>query len=188
MMVGELDYENTFTADNFIQQMVFMAFVVIMTIMLNNLLIGLTTSNVHELIREVQREKTLFMLQDIIDYYGVNIGHKYKYPRNRRRAMLRKRLSVIDPQDLENDLNLETPWPKKIIIEASGPKNYEEILKDIRSPPNWRDGQSWSDSSIKEILLNVKDNLKNLYRVITSADDLYLMEVEPADADADGKS
>ena len=97
-------------------------------------------------------------------------------------------LSVIDPQDLENDLNLETPWPKKIIIEASGPKNYEEILKDIRSPPNWRDGQSWSNSSIKEILLNVKDNLKNLYRVITSADDLYLMEVEPADADEDGKS
>ena len=132
-MVGELDYEDTFTADNFIQQMVFMAFVVIMTIMLNNLLIGLTTSNVHELIREVQREKTLFMLQDIIDYYGVNIGHKYKYPRSRRRAMLRKQLSVIDPQDLEDDLNLETPWPKKIIIEASGPRNYEEILKDI--PP-----------------------------------------------------
>ena len=40
MMVGELEYENTFTDSHFFQEMVFVVFVVVMTIMLNNLLIG----------------------------------------------------------------------------------------------------------------------------------------------------
>ena len=47
MMVGELTYEETFTPDNVIHQLVFLKFVFILTLLLNNLLIGLTTSNVH---------------------------------------------------------------------------------------------------------------------------------------------
>ena len=60
MMVGELTYEETFTPDSFTQQMVFMALVFILTILLNNLLIGLTTSNVQELMKEAQKEKPIF--------------------------------------------------------------------------------------------------------------------------------
>ena len=69
MMTGELTYEETFTVDSFIQQVVFIFFVFLLTILLNNLLIGLTTSNVEAMMKEAHNEKTKFMLQDIISFY-----------------------------------------------------------------------------------------------------------------------
>ena len=69
MMTGELTYEETFTVDSFIQQVVFIIFVFLLTILLNNLLIGLTTSNVEAMMKEAHNEKTKFMLQDIITFY-----------------------------------------------------------------------------------------------------------------------
>ena len=69
MMTGELTYEETFTVDSFIQQVVFIFFVFLLTILLNNLLIGLTTSNVEAMMKEAHNEKTKFMLQDIITFY-----------------------------------------------------------------------------------------------------------------------
>ena len=71
MMVGELNYEDTFTIDKFSEQVIFIGFVFIITIMLNNLLIGMTTSNVQKLMEEANRETTLFMLREIIDFYGI---------------------------------------------------------------------------------------------------------------------
>ena len=69
MMTGELTYEETFTVDSFIHQVVFIIFVFLLTILLNNLLIGLTTSNVEAMMKEAHNEKTKFMLQDIITFY-----------------------------------------------------------------------------------------------------------------------
>ena len=65
MMVAELTYEETFTLDNVILQLVFLKFVFLWTLLLNNLLIGLTMSNVRE---EPQKENNMFMLKDIIYY------------------------------------------------------------------------------------------------------------------------
>ena len=49
MMVGELEYEDTFAEKTFIINLVFFVFVIIIPIIINNLLIGLTVDNVGEL-------------------------------------------------------------------------------------------------------------------------------------------
>ena len=58
MMVGELTYDETFSANNNLHQVIFIGFVFTLTILLNNLLIGLTTSNVQDMMKESQRENT----------------------------------------------------------------------------------------------------------------------------------
>lgn len=49
MMVGELEYEDTFGEQSFIINLVFFLFVIIIPIIINNLLIGLTVDNVGDL-------------------------------------------------------------------------------------------------------------------------------------------
>lgn len=49
MMVGELEYEDTFGDESFTINLVFFVFVIIIPIIINNLLIGLTVDNVSEL-------------------------------------------------------------------------------------------------------------------------------------------
>ena len=49
MMVGELEYADTFTEETIIINVVFFIFVVIIPIIINNLLIGLTVDNVGQL-------------------------------------------------------------------------------------------------------------------------------------------
>ena len=73
MMAGELTYEETFSVDSFYQQLLFLVFVFLLTIMLNNLLIGLTTSNVEEMTKEARDEKMNFMVDDIFNFYPNNI-------------------------------------------------------------------------------------------------------------------
>ena len=90
MMVGELNYEDTFTIDKFSEQVIFIGFVFIITIMLNNLLIGMTTSNVQKLMEEANRETTLFMLREIIDFYGIQ---KIKTSNNKK--LLRNCCSIF---------------------------------------------------------------------------------------------
>ena len=70
MMVGELTYEETFLAEGWMEELVFLVMVIILTTLLNNLLIGLTTSNVSELMEKAKEETTISMLRDILDYYG----------------------------------------------------------------------------------------------------------------------
>ena len=50
MMIGELEYGDTFADENIVIKLVFLFFVFIIPIIINNLLIGLTVSNVSELI------------------------------------------------------------------------------------------------------------------------------------------
>ena len=54
MMVGELEYEDTFKEESFIINLVFFFFVIIIPIIINNLLIGLTVDNVSELLTNAQ--------------------------------------------------------------------------------------------------------------------------------------
>lgn len=49
MMVGELEYQDTFGDESFTINLVFFVFVIIIPIIINNLLIGLTVDNVGEL-------------------------------------------------------------------------------------------------------------------------------------------
>ena len=77
MMAGELNYEETFSADSFYQQILFLVFVFLLTIMLNNLVIGMTTSNVEELMKEARDEKLNLMVDDICNFYPKGKTRKY---------------------------------------------------------------------------------------------------------------
>ena len=54
MMIGELEYEDTFGQKSVLINIVFFVFVVIIPIIINNLLIGLTVDNVSELMEDAQ--------------------------------------------------------------------------------------------------------------------------------------
>ena len=53
-MIGELEYEDTFGQKSVLINIVFFVFVVIIPIIINNLLIGLTVDNVSELMEDAQ--------------------------------------------------------------------------------------------------------------------------------------
>merc|ERR1719273_1860851 len=76
MMVGELTYEENFGNNNGVQQWLFFFMVFSLTVLLNNLLIGLTTQNVNELMEKSKKALTRHMLKQILDSYGENRKHK----------------------------------------------------------------------------------------------------------------
>jgi len=65
MMIGELDFGDTFGDKDFFRNMLFFAFALAVTVVISNLLIGLTVSDVAELLEKAKMEGMEFKLKQI---------------------------------------------------------------------------------------------------------------------------
>merc|ERR1719430_1106570 len=65
MMIGELDFGDTFGDKDFFRNMLFFAFALVVTVVISNLLIGLTVSDVAELLEKAKMEGMEFKLKQI---------------------------------------------------------------------------------------------------------------------------
>ena len=95
MMVGELTYEENFVDEGILSQTIFLIMVIILTTLLNNLLIGLTTSNISDLMKKGKTETTFFMLRDLLDEYSRRNPRIVLQP-NRKITLHRKIVTVKD--------------------------------------------------------------------------------------------
>ena len=93
MMVGELTYEENFVDEGILSQTIFLIMVIILTTLLNNLLIGLTTSNISDLMKKAKTETTFFMLRDLLDEYSRRNPRIVLQP-NRKITLHRKIVTV----------------------------------------------------------------------------------------------
>ena len=94
MMIGELEYSDTFSAKTFAINLVFFIFVVIIPIIINNLLIGLTVDNVSELLTNAQFQSMYQKIKTI-----AQIEKQYflrKVDSGRRRQLMNIKLQIID--------------------------------------------------------------------------------------------
>ena len=174
MMTGELTYEETFTVDSFIQQVVFIFFVFLLTILLNNLLIGLTTSNVEAMMKEAHNEKTKFMLQDIITFYE-------KRPQQLQLQVPDKIIIYIVPKDVN-----VSGYIKDLLLQnrnCTGFKNFFRSCKEkyqiVKSVDDLCEVQvTLKDSDKKKQILveyeyvkAIEEDMSNLKKVLSSPSD-----------------
>ena len=76
-----------------LSQTVFLIMVVILTTLLNNLLVGLTTSNISELMKKAEAETTSFMLRELLEEY-LDKEPDIVLKANRKITLFRKILTV----------------------------------------------------------------------------------------------
>ena len=105
MMVGELTYDENFVQEGLVTQLVFLV-MVILTTLLNNLLIGLTTSNITELMKKANDETTSAMLRSLKYEYRCKWSFNDKHPnlilKQKGKVILYKRiLRVMDIMEAE---------------------------------------------------------------------------------------
>merc|ERR1711915_465759 len=106
MMIGEMEYEDTFGDKSFSINLVFLIFVFFIPIIINNLLIGLTVSNVTELIRIANSKSLETKIRKIAAIENSNIM-KMLYSKSRKltETVLKKEQEVcIQPSQRKKSI------------------------------------------------------------------------------------
>ena len=146
MMIGEVEYGDTFADESIVINFVFLFFVFIVPIIINNLLIGLTVSNVTELIINAtvksleskiktitQIEKTFLVTKLLGNFKSITRSGSQEvciHPSDRKKSILSEtdltRVHKVDRDEKDNRiigkplkfLNFDTYIPVSIVEEA----------------------------------------------------------------------